>query len=155
MELNRQFLRDDARRPDFYLLKPQSIDDRFVAADDGLALLEIIRRYQPVLVEHEHLLLAAAGPAPVGEARLIHRTSVRFGEKIPVPAVADHEMLLTRFRVRPNWRGTVRAVLYKLPPVFIELADRQGVSLGKRRIVPGWRLPLSCFRRCSKPRGFH
>ena len=136
MELNRRFLRDETRRPDFYLLKPQSIDDRFVAADDGLALLEIIRRYQPVLVEHEHLLLAAAGPAPAGEARLIHRTSVRFGEKIPVPVVADHELLLTRFKVRQNWRGTVRAALYKLPPVFIEAADRQGQPLGKRRIVP-------------------
>ncbi len=136
MELNRQFLRDEARRPDFYLLKPQTIDERFVAADDGLALLEIIRRYQPVLVEHEHLLLAATGPAPTGEARLLHRASVRFDENIRVPAVADDELLLTRIMVRPNWRGAVRSALYKLPPVFIELADRQGVSLGKRRIVP-------------------
>lgn len=136
MELNRRFLRDEARRPDFYLLKPQSIDGRFVAADDGLALLEIIRRYQPVLFEHEHLLLAAAGSGPADEARLIHRTSVRFGEKISVPAVADHEILLTRLRVRPNWRGTLRAALYKLPPVFMEAADRQGQSLGRHRIVP-------------------
>lgn len=136
MELNRQFIRDEARRPDFYLLKPQSIDNRFVAADDGPALLEIIRRYQPVLVEHEHLLLAAAGPAPVAEARLIQRLGVRFDEKIVVPVVADDELLLTRFRVRSNWRGTVRAAVYKLPPVFIELADRQGRALGQRRIVP-------------------
>jgi hypothetical protein len=136
MERNRQFLRNETRRPDFYLLKPQSIDDRFIAADDGLALLEIIRRYRPVLVEHEHLLLAAADPAPAAEARLIQRTKVRFNEKILVPAVADDELLLTRIKVRPNWRGSVRAALYKLPPVFIEPADRSGLALGKRRIVP-------------------
>lgn len=136
MGLNRAFLRDEARRPDFYLLKPQSIDDRFVAADDGLALLEIIRRYRPVLFEHEHLLLAATGTAPLGEARLLHRTQLRFNEKIIVPVVAGDEMLLARLVVRPNWRGTVRSALYKLPPVFIELADRHGQPLGKRRIVP-------------------
>ncbi len=136
MKLNRDFLRDPARRPDFYLLKPQTIDGRFIAADDGLALLEIIRRYQPVLLEHEHLLLAANPAAPGGDARVIHRASLRFNERIAVPVVGADEMLLVRLVVNPNWRGRVQSALYKLPEVFLNLADPQGQPLGQRRIVP-------------------
>lgn len=136
MRQNRDFLRDANRRPDFYLLKPQTIDDRFIAADDGLALLEIIRRYHPVLLEHEHLLLAANSTPPAGEARVIHRVSLRFGENINVPVVAGDELLLMRAVINPNWRGRLQAALYKLPPVWLELADPAGRPLGQRRIIP-------------------
>jgi hypothetical protein len=87
MDLNRRFLRDDDRRPDFYLLKPQSIDNRFVAADDGLALVEIIRRYRPVLVEHRSRPRRRSPPDPPHQ-RALRRKSPRAGRGRP-RAAAD------------------------------------------------------------------
>ena len=42
LELNRDFLRDPLRRPDFFLFQFGSIDNRFITQDDGLALQELL-----------------------------------------------------------------------------------------------------------------
>ncbi len=59
MQLNRDFLRDPARRPEFYLTKIETIDERFLAQDDGLAFVDLLSLYEPVLMEQNHLLLRA------------------------------------------------------------------------------------------------
>lgn len=135
MGLNRDFLRDDARRPGFYLFRLHPIDGRLAAQEDGAALLEILQRYRPRLIEHEHLLmeLAPGGP-PAAAPRAIGRWTGRFGEAVPVPAVGADEVLLARFIVRESLLGRLRAFLYKPAPVFIELPDASGP--GRHRLVP-------------------
>jgi hypothetical protein len=136
LRLNRDFVRDPARRPDFYLVKLQTIDGRLLAQDDGLALHEIIQHYRPVLFEHEHLLMQALPATLPPEPRLIARHSFKFGEPVIVPTVGNSEMLLARFVLKNNWRGRLRALLYKTPAVFIRLHDRNGADLGSRRLIP-------------------
>jgi hypothetical protein len=136
MALNRDYLRDPARRPDFYLIRPGSIDERLVTQDDGLALPELLHDYRPELIEQNLLLMRAIPGARAPDAKPIAWQTFQFGEPITVPVVKENEMLLARFVVRNNWQGAVRRALYKSPPVFITLQDRSGARLGVRRLVP-------------------
>jgi hypothetical protein len=137
MRLNRDYLRDPARRPEFYLVKPGSIDNRFVTQDDGLALLELLQGWRPELIGQNLLLMRAVPGVTAPEPRLLGKQVFHFGESIPVPAVKDDEMLLARFVLGDSWSGGVRAALYKQPQVTIGLRDRDGAPLGERRLVPG------------------
>ncbi len=136
MQLNRDFMRDPARRPDFYLVKPGSIDNRFVTQDDGLALQELLQGWRPELIGQNLLLMKAVPGANAPEPRPLSKQVFHFGDSIPVPAVKDDEMLLARFVMGDSWSGSVRAALYKQPQVTITLRDREGAPLGERRIVP-------------------
>lgn len=136
MRLNRDFMRDPARRPEYYLVKPGSIDNRFVTQDDGLALQELLHGWRPELIGQNLLLMKAAPGAGAPEGRLLHRQEFHFGDPIPVPVVRDDEMLLARLVMGASWSGAVRAALYKQPPVMISLKDGAGAPLGERRIVP-------------------
>ncbi len=136
MRLNRDFLRDPARRPAFYVVRPGSIDNRFVTQDDGLALQDLLQGWRPEVVEQNVLLMRARPPAPPPEPRVVSRQTFRFGESVAVPAVGNDELLLARFVVADSWLGRLRAALYKQPPVTIALRDRAGAALAERRLVP-------------------
>ncbi len=136
MRSNRDFLRDPARRPDYYLLKIETIDYRLTSQDDGLALTELLYGYQPVLAEHDHLLLKArALPAPV-TPQLLSRQIFHFGDIVQVPAVNSHQLLLARFVITPNLLGRLRDALYKLPRVRIGLRGHDIEEPEGRRLVP-------------------
>lgn len=136
MRLNRDFMRDPARRPDFYLVKLGSIDNRFVTQDDGLALQELLHGWRPELIGQSLLLMKAVPGAVAPEPRPLSQQVFHFGESIPVPAVPDDELLLARFVIGDSWSGGVRSALYKQPQIMIALHDRAGAPLAERRIVP-------------------
>jgi hypothetical protein len=136
MQLNRDFIRDPRRRPDFYLLKPSLVDNRFATQDDGLALLDLLHGYQPEILEQEFLLLRAAPAAPAPVPRVVARQTFRFGETVAVPVVANDEMLLARFTILPSAWGRVQAALYKGPPVTMALQNREDATPYRRRLVP-------------------
>jgi hypothetical protein len=136
MQLNRDFMRDPARRPDYYLVKPGSIDNRLVAQDDGLALRELLYGWRPELIEQNLLMMKAVAGAVAPEPHPAGQRWFHFGESIPVPAVRDDEILLARFVIGDSWTGGVRAALYKQPQVMIALHDHAGALLGERRLVP-------------------
>lgn len=136
MQLNRDFLRDPARRPAFYVARPGSIDNRFVAQDDGLALQDLLQGWRPEVVEQNVLLLRALPPAAAPVPRVLATQTFRFGEAVTVPAVGDDEILLARFVIGETLLGRLRSALYKQPHVSITLQDRTGAALGERRLVP-------------------
>jgi hypothetical protein len=136
MQLNRDFLHDPTRRPDYYLLRIQTVDDRLPTQDDGLALTDLLYRYQPILVEHDHLLLKALAQPVSPIPRLLSRQTFKFGDIVPVPAVGSHELLFARFDISPNFLGRVLAAFYKLPRVKIGLVGQNIAQPEARRIVP-------------------
>ncbi len=137
MGLNRDFIRDPERRPDHYLLRFETIDNRLATQDDGLTLLEILHHYQPLLIEQGHVLMKEeADPEPVELRPLSHHT-FRFGEFVPVPAVGPDELLVARFDVRPNLQGRLRSFLYKAPLMFMTLQGRGIENPESRRFIPG------------------
>lgn len=136
LELNRAYLADPATRPAFFLLKMQTIDDRFMAQDDGLALLELLHHYRPVLVEKGYVLLQADRRDRTPPLRPIGRETFRFGDHVPVPAVDDDELLLARFELPSSLTGRLLAAVYKPPRVLIQLFGDRIEHPAHRRIVP-------------------
>ncbi len=136
MGMNRDFVRDPRRRPDFYLFRYETIDNRLAAQDDGLTMLEILSHYQPVLIERGHLLLRLQDAPQPTEPKLLAQRTFRFGEFVPVPKVADDQLLLARFDVRPTLRGRIRNFLYKAPLLFISLQGDALEQPESRRFIP-------------------
>lgn len=136
MQLNRDYLRDPARRPDYYLVRVETIDGRFLPQDDGLALLDLLHLYHPVLMEQNHLLMRAIPGAVPPESRLVDRKTFQIGETIPVPAVRDDELLLARFDLRPSLLGRLRSIFYKLPQTRISLRGPGVPAPDNHRLIP-------------------
>jgi hypothetical protein len=135
MGLNRDFLRDPARRPPYYLMRLEPLDDHLGPQEDGLALLELIARYRPVRLEEGYLLLqeapGAAGPALTPLAQ----QSFGFGEAVTVPQIAADQLLVARFKITPSTPGSLRKFFYKPPVITIALQMDGGEQL-VRRLVP-------------------
>ena len=135
MRLNRDFMRDPARRPPYFLLRLEPIDQHLGAQEDGLTLLELIARYQPVRSEDGYLLLretpGADGP---GQAPLASQ-SFAFSERVTLPVPADGSMVVARIKIDSSALGAVREFLYKAPAVTMVLRTTAGEQL-ERRLVP-------------------
>lgn len=144
MGLNREYLRDPARRPPYYLLRLEPLDDHLGPQEDGLTLLELISRYRPVRLEEGYLLLqespGSAGPplTPLTEQ------SFGFNERVVVPAIASGQLLVTRFKIPPSTPGSLRQFLYKAPVITISLRLGNGEELG-RRLVPAMAVSTFLF----------
>src|SRR5262249_22746195 len=126
LEANAAFYRL-ARAPEFVLVQWWAIDDRLPASDDGPALREVLRRYEPVTVEDDWLLLrrraVSVEGTPDGPAllkRAIHFNElVRLDELPPGPLVAFIDVSAS------SW-GKLRSTLYKPPALFLEVVWQSG-----------------------------
>ncbi len=136
MQLNRDFLRDPARRPEFYLTRLETIDERLLAQDDGLAFVDLFSLYEPVLMEQNHLLLRARPGAVAPEPRTVSRTTFQIGDTVPVPAVNPGELLLVRFVVQPSLAGRLRNLLYKPPRLRLALHGPGITEPNSYRLIP-------------------
>lgn len=135
MGLNRDFLRDPAKRPPFYLMRFETIDDRFGTQDDGLALLELIQRYRPVRAEDGYLLLQDSGRGQVEPTPLASCT-FKFNEPVTVPPVPGDRLLVARFTIAPSFAGILRRFFYKAPPVVISFPAGDPEQTTVRRVIP-------------------
>lgn len=137
MEANRDFIRDPARRPDFYLLRYETIDERLGTQDDGPTLIEILSHYRPTLIERGHLLLKLADEPQPAELQPLSRLTVHFGEFTQVPTVPDDQLLVARFTIAPTLLNRLRTFLYKAPLVFISIKGEGIQAPDSRRFIPG------------------
>lgn len=123
-EANARFFRSD-RAPDYVLFHQRPIDLRFPATEDSQALLEILRRYHPVLEENGFLILErnrAESPVPTpGSAR---QWSVRFGETISVGDSREPQTMTVE--IRPTTWGRFRSALYQPPVVMLNIGTSDG-----------------------------
>ncbi len=136
MQLNRDFLRDPARRPDFYITRLETIDERLLAQDDGLAFVDLLSLYTPVLMEQNHLLLRARPGATAPEARTVSRATFQIGDTVAVPAVKPGELLLARFVVKPSLLGALRNFLYKAPRLRLAVHGPEIAEPNSYRLIP-------------------
>ncbi|MEO6003597.1 MAG: hypothetical protein ABIZ04_05635 [Opitutus sp.] len=122
-ELNAAHFLDAQRRPEFMLLKIQSIDQRFVPCDDSLSLLAFLDLYHPVVFEHHALLLQArTDHARPQRPMVILRRRFHFDEEIVVPQVGDDELVLFSVTLPPSVSGRLRSFVYKPPLVSMHLS---------------------------------
>jgi hypothetical protein len=109
--------------PRFIVFKLQTIDWRYPIMDDSDALRVILQDYIPVLIERRYILFerspgAGATFLPDGDAVL--RKRVRLGQWVAVDSLGGDVQLLT-LDVRYSPRGRLRNLLYKPPPVYLEM----------------------------------
>jgi hypothetical protein len=135
--LNAEFLRSD-KAPEYLIWKLETIDGRYPAADDSLALLEIIHRYKPVLTEKGYVLLQrhhSRRPEEPIRTRTIRQDMVRLNEEVIIGA-DDRGPLKLSLQVHYSLWGRLQKVLYKTKALQLELrtADAQVLSY---RLVPG------------------
>jgi hypothetical protein len=144
MGLNRDFLRDPARRPPYYLMRLEPLDDHLGPQEDGLALLELIARYRPVRLEEGYLLLQESPGSSEPRLTPLAKQPFGLGERVPVPAVAADQLLVARFKIPPSTPGSLRKFLYKPPVITITLQLDSGEQL-VRRLVPAMAVSTFLF----------
>lgn len=136
MRLNGSFMEDPARRPEFFLLKYQTVDNRLASQDDPLTFLGLLQHYNPVLIEQGYVLFRQHPATPAPAPQPLGTVTFHFNEEVRVPDVAPDQMLLASFAIRPSLFGRIRAALYKPPLVFINQLGKKLVNGESRRIVP-------------------
>ena len=134
---NVAFMLDPARRPDFFLVNLQTIDDRFAAQDDAGTLRALLANYSPVETGSGLTLFQAnAGPPRLPAPTLLGTQPLAWDTPVTVPAVGPNEMVLVSFSLPLNFAGRLRAALYKPPLVFMDLAGQNIVRPIGRKIIP-------------------
>ena len=139
-DINTAFVKDPATRPDYYLVAPQTIDNRLLMQDDPGTLRALLKFYSPITSELGVVLLRARTdnsrdlppPRPLGSQR------VMLNQPITPPSVRPDEMLLVTFSLPLNLRGRIRASLYKPPEIYMDLAGEGILSPRDRRIIPNF-----------------
>src|SRR5262249_23220713 len=125
LRLNRDFFRGPAA-PEFVLFRAESIDGHLPTQDDGPALLELLRRYEPRETEKEFLLLkrrAEPGPELVGE-RLAER-QVPLSEWLDLAELGPGPKAIS-FQIDPSRLGGLRAFLFRPPTLFLAVKMTSG-----------------------------
>ncbi len=134
---NARYVEDPARRPAYYLLNLQTIDNRFQGADDGSTLRALVAGYHPLLAEQGMLLLQANdGPVTTPAPRVLLHVPVRFGETIGLPVVGPDEMVLASFHLPRTLPGRIRAAWYKPSQLYLSLSGEGVLEPESRRLVP-------------------
>jgi len=121
--------------PEFVIYKQQPIDNHWPMLEDSLALLVLLRHYQPVLSERGYLLLKrmpGKRQLPLSLPVMSHQT--QFGESVEVTPF-NRQTLWLKLELQPSILGRLLALLYRFPMVYLEIEDSLGRQL-RFRIVP-------------------
>lgn len=135
--INARHLADPATRPEFFFVKPQSIDERFLAGDDPGTLRGILELYRPVAREKGLLLFRARpGAPPLPAPRRLRTQPLVLGTPVLPPEVRPDEMLLVTFSLPPSPAGRLRAFLYKPQLIYLDLVGDGLLNPVNRRLLP-------------------
>lgn len=137
--LNERFLLDAARRPDFYLIKTEILDNRLLTQEDSRSFPPLLHLYRPVATERSVLLFEKTpGAVPPPAPKLIERHALRWGESVGIPAQApgSNDITLATFDLQLNWLGRLRALFYKPPQVYLSLSGEGIQHRESIRLIP-------------------
>ncbi|MFQ5732849.1 MAG: hypothetical protein ACE5KM_12955, partial [Planctomycetaceae bacterium] len=123
-----------ARGPDFVLFRVDPIDGRFPALCDGRVWRELLRRYEVASDLGNDLLLRRMNSNRTLHAGRPLQVRAVWNSRIAVPPTRGG-LIWCRVKISRNLAGQLAALLYKLPPVMLEVTtpDRSR----RFRFVPG------------------
>jgi hypothetical protein len=134
LRLNASFF-GQAQSPEYVLFKLQSMDGRLPVLEDGLATIEILKRYEPVLTEASYVLFKRRiqaesffGPSPT-----VKKHVFRLGEEVPINSGTN--CIKATLHLEYTKLGKVRNFLFKPPGVQVRFKTDDGRSQNYR-IVP-------------------
>jgi hypothetical protein len=121
--------------PRFVLLKLQSIDNRFPAADDSAALETILYHYEPVAAERGFLLLSRLKKDDIiTPRRLVADRIAVLNEPVELPV--SRSPIWIQINWDATWREQLQELVYQPSEVNIEITTQQGVKQMFRLIEP-------------------
>jgi len=132
-EANRAHLEGN-RAPAQILFRPEPIDGRLAALEDGASWPVLLGGYEPMQALPDHLLLtrkqpAAATAVPVPRAS----GSAKFGQEIRVPD--DPRPVWAELNVRPSALGKLLGLLYKPSELRVQLTMADGARKSYRYVA--------------------
>ena len=127
-ELNARFYEGETA-PEYVLMRPQTIDSRFLPADDARVLPILLQNYRPVLEENGWWLLQRDGPMERTVFGAVRKPRTTFGSPIKVPTPPD-ALVAAAIQIEPTVLGRLRAFIYKPPEITLRVDDGIG---GPRR----------------------
>lgn len=136
LQLNADFFRKPCS-PEYVLFKLQSIDERLPILEDSLAVIEILRRYNPVFSERSYLLMKRRptdSPATSPPPPFTVQHTFRLGEEFKLPDVPS-TYVKAALRIHYTKLGKLSNALFKPPCIKLCLRTENGVSR-TYRIVP-------------------
>jgi hypothetical protein len=131
LRANAEYFRS-SKAPEFVVLALMPLDGHMPTFDDGAALLAILERYEPLLVETlnpgqrpVHCLLLGKRPDQnESPQRFTTTRTIRLTEELKLPANEDLTALSVKFM--PTLGGRLFGYLYHPPPVWIRLTTSDG-----------------------------
>lgn len=127
--LNEAHLRGPAA-PSQVLYRLQTIDYRLPAMDDGLSLPALLDNYEPVPPLTSWLVLRhRATRVPASRYESQPTLTTQLGAPVDVPAATP---LFAEIVVRPTWAGRVLQLLYKPPPLSMQVTLTDGTQVSYR-----------------------
>jgi hypothetical protein len=133
MRRNAEFYQNDASGPSYLLADIAQFDGRLPPQDDALALPEVLTRYQPVLVEHGHILLKRVPGRPLLERVPLESRSVAWGQAVPLPKT-NARTLWCAIDIQYSLLGRVRSFLFRPAPVYM-VFESPDMQLGPVRML--------------------
>jgi hypothetical protein len=133
LKANADFLASE-RAPNYLLFDLQALDMHLPTMEDGPALLEVLHRYRPVMVEQSRILLerrSDQGRALVRQKVL--SLPIRFNEDIRLP---PGEQQVLSLRLRETFEGACHRLLLRSEPVMLNILTSDGRRLSYR-LIPG------------------
>jgi hypothetical protein len=129
---SRHFL--DSNAPEFVLYELTSIDGRYPLFDEPSTLRALICNYQATGFDGGFMILKRVGDH-CGSPTVVQDVDTTFGDTIPVPSNYSGYMF-AQVHLQYNLIGTIRSLVYKAPPVYVELGFVDG-STGTYRFEFG------------------
>ena len=114
------------------LARLQTVDGRFIPADDPRVLAILLRDYVPVVEEDGWRLLRREPVSPVPSWTPLSSVDIELGASIPVPE-RTNALVWTRMEVVPTVLGRLRAFFYKAAEVRLVVDD--GISARRFRLL--------------------
>ena len=125
LRANLDFYRSPSR-PSYVLFSLETIDGRFPTLDDALLLPYILANYQPVLAEHQFLLMERTpGPSRNLTYDRVYSASLDIGQKLDITRWNNSPLFL-RVSTTPTLLGRILSLLYQPPAYKLEVELDEG-----------------------------
>ena len=109
--------------PPVVLFDVWGLDGRFPALDDGLSWPELLTRYDVVDTSPGALVLRHVAATRRYAFSPPIESTIHIGESVPVPSQPG-QLLWARLDVQPTLAGRLVSMVYKLPPIALEVAEK-------------------------------
>src|SRR5258706_3821974 len=124
------------KAPRSLLARLETIDDRWPMMDDALALEVVARRYEPLFMERDYLLLERRSESrPEPRREVVLERSLGFGEELALPDAAPGCAQVLTLELEYTPAGRLVRLLDSTPELRMRLRRDDG-ALQSGRIVP-------------------